>query len=62
MSGSMDDRPPRLVNVDDECAFAVIGFPNGCVDIKSKLTPESLAHTLRALADHIETSAQAGRN
>lgn len=54
MSGSMDDRQVRLVNVDEDCAFALIGFPNGAVDIKSKLSPAELAATLRALADVIE--------
>jgi hypothetical protein len=58
----MDDQPVRVVNVDEECSFALMGFPNGVVDIKSKLSAEKLALTLRTLADHIETTGQTGRN
>lgn len=54
MSGSMDDKQVRLVNVDDECVFALIAFPQGFVDIKSKLPADELAATLRHLADHLE--------
>lgn len=58
MSGSMDDQNVRLVNVDAEAVFAVIAFPEGHVDIKSRLSAAELAATLRQLADHLE----AGRN
>ncbi|AKF14537.1 hypothetical protein SEA_CAMBIARE_35 [Mycobacterium phage Cambiare] len=57
MSGSMDDQQVRLVNVDDECVFAVIAFPNGTVDLKSRLTPAELADALRSLADAIDRKA-----
>jgi hypothetical protein len=57
MSGSMDDQQVRLVNVDDECVFAVIAFPNGAVDLKSRLDADELAAALRALADAIDKKA-----
>ncbi|AKF14897.1 hypothetical protein AVT46_gp36 [Mycobacterium phage MOOREtheMARYer] len=53
----MDDKQVRLVNVTDECAFSLLGFPSGAVDIHSKIPPAELASTLRALADRIESKA-----
>ncbi|ANU79775.1 hypothetical protein BI023_gp37 [Mycobacterium phage Sneeze] len=53
-AGSMDNERVRIVNVDDECVLAVIAFPNGAVDIKSKLPASESARVLRDLATAIE--------
>lgn len=54
---SGDDRELRLVDVDAECVFAILGFPPGACDMKSKLPPADLAATLRMLADSIDRKA-----
>ena len=52
-----DDRELRLVDVDAECVFAILGFPSGHCDVKSKLSDPDLAATLRMLADSIDRKA-----
>lgn len=52
-----DDRELRLVHVDAECVFAILGFPSGHCDVKSKLSGPDLAATLRLLADTLDRKA-----
>lgn len=53
-AGSMDNENVRIVNVDNECALAVIAFPDGTIDVKARIPHSEAAGLLRELADQIE--------